>query len=78
MSRWTDALRADPSVPRVRVGDLERSTRFAFASHHGPTWGNGDLTIDLVLADEDRRHRLTPHNGALTHRTADPPGPRRP
>ncbi|WP_405973557.1 hypothetical protein OG496_33240 [Streptomyces sp. NBC_00988] len=32
-----------------------------------------DLTIDLVLTDEDRRHRLTLHNGALTHRILDTP-----
>ena len=30
--------------------------------------GLEDLTIDWVLTDEDRRYRLTLHNGALTHR----------
>ncbi|MFJ8661214.1 alkyl sulfatase C-terminal domain-containing protein [Streptomyces sp. NPDC093795] len=35
----------------------------------GPRAWHEDLTIDLVLTDEDQRHRLTLHNGALTHRT---------
>ncbi|MFJ2058240.1 alkyl/aryl-sulfatase [Streptomyces sp. NPDC087908] len=35
----------------------------------GPRAWNEDLTLDLVLTDEDARHRLTLHNGALTHRT---------
>ncbi|MGW6941591.1 alkyl/aryl-sulfatase [Streptomyces xanthophaeus] len=35
----------------------------------GPRAWHEDLTIDLVLTDEDARHRLTLHNGALTHRT---------
>ncbi|WP_416964949.1 alkyl/aryl-sulfatase [Streptomyces sp. Agncl-13] len=39
----------------------------------GPRAWDDDLTIDLVLTDEDRRHRLTLHNGALTHRTMDTP-----
>lgn len=39
----------------------------------GPRAWDDDLTIDLVLTDEDRRHRLTLHNGALTHRTLDTP-----
>nr|WP_237330975.1 alkyl sulfatase C-terminal domain-containing protein [Streptomyces sp. BA2] len=30
-----------------------------------------ELAIDLVLSDERRRHRLTLHNGALTHRATD-------
>ncbi|MEU5770076.1 alkyl sulfatase dimerization domain-containing protein [Streptomyces asoensis] len=34
----------------------------------GPRAWNEDLTVDLVLTDEDTRHRLTLHNGALTHR----------
>lgn len=34
----------------------------------GPRAWQEDLTIDLVLTDEDKRHRLTLHNGALTHR----------
>ena len=37
----------------------------------GPRAWNEDLTIDLVLTDEDTRYRLTLHNGALTHRTLD-------
>ncbi|MFB6524978.1 alkyl/aryl-sulfatase [Streptomyces sp. NPDC056399] len=36
----------------------------------GPRAWHEDLTIDLVLTDEQRRHRLTLHNGALTHRSA--------
>lgn len=36
----------------------------------GPRAWEEDLTIDLVLTDEQRRHRLTLHNGALTHRSA--------
>ncbi|MFF6888758.1 alkyl/aryl-sulfatase [Streptomyces sp. NPDC012421] len=40
----------------------------------GPRAWQEDLTIDLVLTDEDARHRLTLHNGALTHRPlADAP-----
>lgn len=39
----------------------------------GPRAWNDDLVIDLVLTDEDRRHRLTLHNGALTHRTVATP-----
>ncbi|MFF3217074.1 alkyl/aryl-sulfatase [Streptomyces sp. NPDC002886] len=39
----------------------------------GPRAWDEDLTIDLVLTDEDRRHRLTLHNGALTHRTVTDP-----
>ncbi|MET9932658.1 MULTISPECIES: alkyl sulfatase dimerization domain-containing protein [unclassified Streptomyces] len=35
----------------------------------GPRAWHEDLTLDLVLTDEDTRHRLTLHNGALTHRT---------
>ncbi|MGW5001439.1 alkyl/aryl-sulfatase [Streptomyces hydrogenans] len=35
----------------------------------GPRAWHEDLTVDLVLTDEDTRHRLTLHNGALTHRT---------
>ncbi|MER5759510.1 alkyl sulfatase dimerization domain-containing protein [Streptomyces sp. NPDC002082] len=39
----------------------------------GPrAWGE-DLTIDLVLTDEGSHHRLTLHNGALTHRTVTDP-----
>ncbi|MFJ5138617.1 alkyl/aryl-sulfatase [Streptomyces sp. NPDC088707] len=34
----------------------------------GPRAWHEDLTLDLVLTDEDARHRLTLHNGALTHR----------
>ncbi|MGR3868826.1 alkyl/aryl-sulfatase [Streptomyces graminifolii] len=34
----------------------------------GPKAWEEDLTIDLVVTDEHRRHRLTLHNGALTHR----------
>ncbi|MFJ6405857.1 alkyl/aryl-sulfatase [Streptomyces hydrogenans] len=34
----------------------------------GPRAWHEDLTVDLVLTDEDTRHRLTLHNGALTHR----------
>ncbi|MFF9147469.1 alkyl/aryl-sulfatase [Streptomyces sp. NPDC014861] len=37
----------------------------------GPRAWHEDLTLDLVLTDEDARHRLTLHNGALTHRTLD-------
>ncbi|MFI5861080.1 alkyl/aryl-sulfatase [Streptomyces sp. NPDC051546] len=39
----------------------------------GPRAWDEDLTIDLVLTDEDSRHRLTLHNGALTHRTVTDP-----
>jgi alkyl sulfatase BDS1-like metallo-beta-lactamase superfamily hydrolase len=35
----------------------------------GPKAWDEDLTIDVVLTDEGRSHRLTLHNGALTHRT---------
>ncbi|MBX9424305.1 alkyl/aryl-sulfatase [Streptomyces lateritius] len=35
----------------------------------GPRAWDDDLTVDLVLTDEERRHRLTLHNGALTHRS---------
>lgn len=39
----------------------------------GPrAWGE-DLTIDLVLTDEGAHHRLTLHNGALTHRRVTDP-----
>ncbi|WP_217245660.1 alkyl/aryl-sulfatase [Streptomyces sp. AC602_WCS936] len=34
----------------------------------GPRAWHEDLVIDLLLTDEGRRHRLTLHNGALTHR----------
>ncbi|MEV5899808.1 alkyl sulfatase dimerization domain-containing protein [Streptomyces sp. NPDC052127] len=34
----------------------------------GPRAWHEDLAIDLVVTDERRRHRLTLHNGALTHR----------
>ncbi|QMU71678.1 alkyl/aryl-sulfatase [Streptacidiphilus sp. P02-A3a] len=34
----------------------------------GPRAWDEDLTVDLALTDEGRRHRLTLHNGALTHR----------
>lgn len=37
---------------------------------HGPSAWEEDLTIDLALTDEGNRHRLTLHNGALTHRSA--------
>ncbi|MGW5862846.1 alkyl/aryl-sulfatase [Streptomyces sp. NPDC055239] len=39
----------------------------------GPRAWDDDLTIDLVLTDEQRRQRLTLHNGALTHRTVTIP-----
>ncbi|MGW5394960.1 alkyl/aryl-sulfatase [Streptomyces sp. NPDC003952] len=39
----------------------------------GPRAWDEDLTIDLVLTDEDSRHRLTLHNGALTHRKVTDP-----
>lgn len=42
----------------------------------GPRAWDEDLTIDLVLTDEGSHHRLTLHNGALTHRTVT--GPRTP
>ncbi|MFJ9084126.1 alkyl/aryl-sulfatase [Streptomyces sp. NPDC102384] len=35
----------------------------------GPRAWHENLTVDLVLTDENTRHRLTLHNGALTHRT---------
>jgi alkyl sulfatase BDS1-like metallo-beta-lactamase superfamily hydrolase len=34
----------------------------------GPRAWEESLTVDLVLTDEGSRHRLTLHNGALTHR----------
>ncbi|MFI2213893.1 alkyl/aryl-sulfatase [Streptomyces sp. NPDC020141] len=34
----------------------------------GPSAWDEDLTVDLVLTDERRRHRLTLRHGALTHR----------
>ncbi|MCX4986599.1 alkyl/aryl-sulfatase [Streptomyces sp. NBC_00572] len=37
----------------------------------GPRAWDEDITIDLVLIDENARHRLTLHNGALTHRTVE-------
>ncbi|MCT4357168.1 MBL fold metallo-hydrolase [Streptomyces sp. Je 1-79] len=39
----------------------------------GPRAWDEDLTIDLVLTDERRHHRLTLHNGALTHRAVSTP-----
>ncbi|MEV6104022.1 alkyl sulfatase dimerization domain-containing protein [Streptomyces sp. NPDC051940] len=39
----------------------------------GPRAWDDELTIDLVLTDSDERHRLTLHNGALTHRAVDSP-----
>ncbi|KQX45547.1 MULTISPECIES: alkyl sulfatase dimerization domain-containing protein [unclassified Streptomyces] len=36
----------------------------------GPRAWDDELTIDLVLDDENARHRLTLKNGALTHRAA--------
>lgn len=39
----------------------------------GPRAWDEDLTIDLVLTDEGSHHRLTLHNGALTHRTVTDP-----
>ncbi|MFI1015348.1 alkyl/aryl-sulfatase [Streptomyces sp. NPDC020965] len=38
----------------------------------GPRAWDEDLVIDLRLTDEDRRHRLTLHHGALTHRVIAP------
>ncbi|MFF2044432.1 alkyl/aryl-sulfatase [Kitasatospora sp. NPDC058170] len=35
----------------------------------GPRAWDEDLTIDLVLTDQQRRYRLTLRNGALTHRS---------
>ncbi|MEO3978278.1 alkyl sulfatase dimerization domain-containing protein [Streptomyces sp. CAU 1734] len=35
----------------------------------GPSAWDDELTIDLVLTDEARRHRLTLRNGVLTHRS---------
>ncbi|MEE1821496.1 alkyl sulfatase dimerization domain-containing protein [Streptomyces sp. BE20] len=40
----------------------------------GPRAWQENLTIDLALVDERRRHRLTLSNGALTHRTVPPSG----
>ncbi|MGW2303115.1 alkyl/aryl-sulfatase [Streptomyces sp. NPDC001809] len=40
----------------------------------GPRAWEENLTIDLVLTDEQRRHRLTLHNGALTHRSTSAAG----
>ncbi|WP_331772553.1 MBL fold metallo-hydrolase (plasmid) [Embleya sp. NBC_00888] len=34
----------------------------------GPKAWDDDLVVDLAVTDEQRRHRLTLHNGALTHR----------
>jgi alkyl sulfatase BDS1-like metallo-beta-lactamase superfamily hydrolase len=34
----------------------------------GPRAWNEHLTLDLVIIDEQRRHRVNLHNGALTHR----------
>ncbi|WP_371547853.1 MBL fold metallo-hydrolase [Streptomyces sp. NBC_00554] len=34
----------------------------------GPRAWNDRLTLDLVVIDEQRRHRVNLHNGALTHR----------
>ncbi|MDJ1131164.1 alkyl/aryl-sulfatase [Streptomyces iconiensis] len=34
----------------------------------GPRAWDDDIAIDLILSDEERRYRLTLHNGALTHR----------
>ncbi|MFB6520194.1 alkyl/aryl-sulfatase [Streptomyces sp. NPDC056401] len=39
----------------------------------GPRAWEEDLTIDLVLTDEGSHHRLTLHNGALTHRPVTAP-----
>ncbi len=43
----------------------------------GPRAWDTELVIDLVVTDSPAapaRHRLTLHNGALTHRTVDPSG----
>lgn len=34
----------------------------------GPRAWDDRLTLDLVVIDEQRRHRVNLHNGALTHR----------
>ncbi|WP_411109531.1 alkyl sulfatase C-terminal domain-containing protein [Streptomyces sp. c-19] len=39
----------------------------------GPRAWDEDLTVDLVLTDEQRHYRLTLHNGALTHRVVTDP-----
>ncbi|MCX5227172.1 alkyl/aryl-sulfatase [Streptomyces sp. NBC_00233] len=39
----------------------------------GPRAWDETLTVDLVLTDKGRRHRLTLHNGALTHRVVTEP-----
>jgi alkyl sulfatase BDS1-like metallo-beta-lactamase superfamily hydrolase len=47
----------------------------------GPRAWDEDLVIDVELTDEGRRHRLTLHNGTLTHRVLRqeaPSGPSRP
>ncbi|MFJ8660571.1 alkyl/aryl-sulfatase [Streptomyces sp. NPDC093795] len=41
----------------------------------GPRAWAEDLTVDVVLTDEGRRHRLTLRNGALTHRSRDAGSP---
>ncbi|MFI8875604.1 alkyl sulfatase C-terminal domain-containing protein [Streptomyces sp. NPDC055243] len=38
-----------------------------------PRAWDDDLTIDLVRTDENARHRLTLHHGALTHRATRNP-----
>lgn len=35
----------------------------------GPRAWDDRLTLDLVVTDEQRRHRVNLHNGALTHRS---------
>ncbi|MEV6108256.1 alkyl sulfatase dimerization domain-containing protein [Streptomyces sp. NPDC051940] len=74
-------LRHGPEPALVELGDSGMTEALTpamvldslAARIDGPRAWYEHLTIDLVLTDELQRHRLTLHNGALTHR-ATPAG----
>ncbi|MFJ1567482.1 alkyl/aryl-sulfatase [Streptomyces erythrochromogenes] len=60
----------DPTNPQMAVALTTEMLLDSLAIRiDGPRAWDEDLTIDLALTDEQRRHRLTLHNGALTHRS---------
>ncbi|AUY53199.1 alkyl sulfatase dimerization domain-containing protein [Streptomyces sp. CB01881] len=60
----------DPSNPEMTAAlTVEMLLDSVAVRIDGPRAWDEDLTIDLVLTDEQRRYRLTLHNGALTHRS---------
>ncbi|MFF3017197.1 alkyl/aryl-sulfatase [Streptomyces sp. NPDC057939] len=61
----------DPTNPQMAVALTTDMVLDSLAIRiDGPRAWHEDLTIDLALTDERRRHRVTLHNGALTHRSA--------